>query len=128
MLAPILGARRPLFRACISPGSIRRPKGKAQIIHPDTGEVLPAKKVRGSKAGGYIDLGGARAASRMIAGEGIETVAAVHTALKRAGRDLSRTLFRVRHRSRQPGRPRHRNAAASDAQDGQRPAAARAGA
>jgi hypothetical protein len=95
MLAPILDANGRFSGLHITWLDPCGPKGKAQIIHPDTGEVLPAKKVRGSKAGGYIDLGGARDASRMIAGEGIETVAAVHTALKRAGRDLSRTLFRV---------------------------------
>lgn len=94
MLAPILDANgrfAGLHTTWLDP---RGPKGKAQIFHPETGEALPSKKVRGSKAGGYIDLGGAREASRMIAGEGIETVAAVHTALRRAGRDLSRTMFR----------------------------------
>lgn len=72
------------------------PKGKAEIVHPETGEVLPSKKVRGTKAGGYIDLGGCDAATarRMIAGEGVETVLAVYTALVRAGRDVSDTAFR----------------------------------
>ncbi|WP_315806960.1 MULTISPECIES: CHC2 zinc finger domain-containing protein [unclassified Bradyrhizobium] len=71
-------------------------RAKAQILQPDAGELLPSKKVRGSKAGGYIDLGGCSPgdASRMIAGEGIETVLSVYTAMLRAGRDLSRTLFR----------------------------------
>lgn len=75
---------------------LARPKGKAEIVHPETGEVLPSKKVRGTKAGGYIDLGGCDAgrARRMIAGEGIETVLAVYTALVRAGRDVSDTSFR----------------------------------
>ncbi|WP_316173553.1 MULTISPECIES: CHC2 zinc finger domain-containing protein [unclassified Bradyrhizobium] len=71
------------------------PKGKAAIINPETGELMPAKKMRGTKAGCYIDLGGAVAPRRIIAGEGIETVAAVCTALYRAGRDLSSTAFRA---------------------------------
>jgi hypothetical protein len=70
------------------------PKGKAHVLHPETGAALPSKKVRGSKAGGYIDLGGAVDGALMIAGEGIETVLAVYTALVRAGRDVSRTVLR----------------------------------
>jgi hypothetical protein len=30
--------------------------GKAEIVDPETGEVLPAKKVRGSKSGNHIAL------------------------------------------------------------------------
>lgn len=73
------------------------PKGKARVVDPDTGEILPAKKMRGTKAGGFIDLGGCdpAEANRLIAGEGIETVLAVYTALVRSGRDVSRTLFRA---------------------------------
>ena len=37
------------------------PKGKARIVDPSTGEVMPAKKCRGSKAGGSVGgCGGAR--------------------------------------------------------------------
>lgn len=77
---------------------LNAPKGKACVRDPITGELLPAKKVRGSKSGGYIDLGGtpiAAGARRMIAGEGIETVLAVYTALVRAGRDVSLTVLRA---------------------------------
>lgn len=77
---------------------LNAPKGKACVPDPITGELLPAKKVRGSKSGGYIDLGGtpiADGARRMIAGEGIETVLAVYTALVRAGRDVSLTALRA---------------------------------
>ncbi len=70
-------------------------KGKAAIINPGTGEVLPSKKMRGTKLGTYIDLGGVGNPERMIAGEGIETVGAVYTALVRARRDVSRTAFRA---------------------------------
>ncbi len=96
MLAPILDAGGRFAGLHITWLDPKAPKGKACIIHPDTGEEMPAKKVRGSKAGGYIDLGGAgAAATRLIAGEGIETTLAVYSALKRAGRDLSATMLRA---------------------------------
>lgn len=60
---------------------LAQPKGKLQIADPETGEILPSKKVRGSKAGGYIPLVGPREPSRLIVGEGIETVLAVWAAL-----------------------------------------------
>ncbi len=48
-----------------------QPKGKAVIRHPETGEVLPSKKVLGSKKGGAIRL--TMPAPVMIMGEGLET-------------------------------------------------------
>lgn len=71
--------------------------GKVEIFDLDTGEALPAKKMRGSKKGAHIVLrqpdtaiiaaGRSRGAPiRLFMGEGIETVASVATALKRAGR------------------------------------------
>ena len=71
--------------------------GKAEIVDPDTGEVLPAKKMRGSKKGSHIVLRQPPFAAieaarrdgqpiRLFMGEGIETVAQVGTSLKRAGR------------------------------------------
>lgn len=73
--------------------------GKAQIIDPQTGEVLPSKKMRGSKKGTHIVLRQpsadvivaerrAGAPIRLFIGEGIETVGQVGTSLKRAGRLL----------------------------------------
>lgn len=59
--------------------------GKALIAHPETGELLDAKKVRGSQKGGHIHLGGDPGASRLIVGEGIETVYAVRRALLEDG-------------------------------------------
>ncbi len=51
-----------------------RPTGKARLIHPKTGEDLPAKKVIGSKKGGAIRLSGNSFTSEtMVMGEGIET-------------------------------------------------------
>lgn len=50
-----------------------RPKGKAEIRHPDTGEALPAKLVKGSKKGGAIRLTGTACLGALVMGEGIET-------------------------------------------------------
>ncbi|WP_316234984.1 MULTISPECIES: CHC2 zinc finger domain-containing protein [unclassified Bradyrhizobium] len=72
------------------------PKCKAIVRHPGTGDVLPSKKMRGSKSGCYLDLGGELdAPRRLIVGEGIETVAAVYTALLRGRRRLAGTIFRA---------------------------------
>jgi CHC2 zinc finger len=74
----------------LEPGS---PDGKALIADPETGKPLPAKKVRGSKAGGSIDLIRADEPLHLIAGEGIETVLSVWHALASLGRDLTSTAF-----------------------------------
>jgi hypothetical protein len=57
----------------------RGPKYRAEIVHPQTGEILAAKIVRGSSRGGHIHLGGpaggpAGAPRRLVVGEGTETV------------------------------------------------------
>jgi hypothetical protein len=98
MLAPIMiaGVFAGLHITWLDPAG---PKGKASIVDPESGEVLPSKKVRGSKAGGYIDLGGhgdpgVRTVRRMFAGEGIETVLAVYTALQNAKRSRDGDAFR----------------------------------
>ena len=49
-------------------GAFKTQSGKAEIHHPETGEVLDAKKVRGSQKGGHIHLGGPENASRLIMG------------------------------------------------------------
>lgn len=78
--------------------------GKAEIVDPATGEVLPAKKMRGSKKGARIilrdpELRMIRAARddgrplRLFMGEGIETTGQVGTSLKRAGRLLPSDIF-----------------------------------
>lgn len=46
---------------------------KARIVDPDTGEAIGAKKIRGAKAAGRIELVGARHPRRLVLGEGIET-------------------------------------------------------
>lgn len=69
-------------------------KGKAEIIDPESGEILVAKKVRGSQKGGHIHLGGDPAAAHhLVTGEGIETTLAVREAMRQADRDLGDCLF-----------------------------------
>lgn len=53
---------------------------KLELHDPDTGETLPAKKMRGSKAGAHIAVTFNPEPKGMIVGEGIETVDAVYTA------------------------------------------------
>ncbi|TJV19675.1 P4 alpha zinc-binding domain-containing protein [Mesorhizobium sp.] len=52
------------------------PKYRPQLKDPETGELLPSKKMRGSKKGGLIPLFGDPAARRWVGGEGIENGAA----------------------------------------------------
>jgi hypothetical protein len=67
---------------------------KAAIFDPETGELLPSKKVRGSKNGGHIVVRGSRdKPTRLFMGEGIETVYSVATALHRCGRLRPGDLF-----------------------------------
>jgi hypothetical protein len=56
--------------------------GKREIVDLETGEILPAKKVRGSKAGNHIALSKADRPTRLVIGEGIETVLSVRFALE----------------------------------------------
>jgi hypothetical protein len=58
-----------------------QPKGKAVIRHPQTGEVLDAKKGLGSKKGGAIRLSGDRTSDTLIMAEGIETTYSAWMAL-----------------------------------------------
>lgn len=72
------------------------PLTKIALIDPETGEILPAKKMRGSKTGAHILIASASpgvVARRLIVGEGIETVLAVWTAYHTAGRDISDMAF-----------------------------------
>jgi hypothetical protein len=65
------------------------PSGKRTIADPTTGEILPAKKVLGSKSGGRIVLAAPEGPpTRLFVGEGIETVLSVREALIAAGSAL----------------------------------------
>ncbi|QOG20439.1 CHC2 zinc finger domain-containing protein [Bradyrhizobium sp. SEMIA] len=66
---------------------------KAEILDPDTGEVLNSKKMRGSKTGAYIAIVMHAAPRRLVIGEGIETVLSVWTAMHQAGRELGDMAF-----------------------------------
>jgi hypothetical protein len=55
----------------------RSPKFRPDLGLDEDGDPLPTKKMRGSKAGGFIPVCGDIAARRWVGGEGIETVAAV---------------------------------------------------
>lgn len=57
--------------------------GEKILVEGEAGRV-PAKKIRGVKAGGHVVLAGHPAPTRMFIGEGIETVLSVWTALSRA--------------------------------------------
>jgi hypothetical protein len=52
------------------------PKFRPRLVCPDIGEVLPAKKMRGSKKGGLLPIAGEMSAARWVVGEGIENVTA----------------------------------------------------
>jgi len=93
---------------------------KADIVDPDSGEVLKAKKSRGTKQGGFIDLGGVPASTRpplppqgdraqdfpayrspdalferQFSGEGIESTLAVYTAMVATRRDACGIAWRA---------------------------------
>lgn len=55
----------------------RPPKFRPELVDPKTGELLPTKKMRGTKKGGLIPLAGSMLARRWVGGEGIENVLAV---------------------------------------------------
>lgn len=52
------------------------PKFRPQLFDPASGELLPSKKMRGSKKGGLVPLFGDPSARRWVGGEGIENGAA----------------------------------------------------
>lgn len=52
------------------------PKFRPMLVDPDTGEVLPTKKMRGTKKGGVIPLCGDPSLRRWLGAEGIENTLA----------------------------------------------------
>jgi len=93
LLAAIVGADGRFCGLHITWLDLDRPKGKAEIVDPAGAVLLPAKKVRGSKAGGRIELLPRSAPRRLVIGEGIEKVLAVLNAHERGGRDIADTAF-----------------------------------
>jgi hypothetical protein len=87
MVAPIIGPDhkfRGLHLTYLDPS---KPSGKARVLHPETGEIMPARKVRGLKAGGHIPLVGPHQPRRLVIGEGIETTLAMWSILTDEERD-----------------------------------------
>jgi hypothetical protein len=109
MLAAIVNAAGTFRAVHITWINTELAGGKPIIVDPLSGETLPSKKVRGSKAGNTIRLvepcphlpasektyqtSQEQVSSVLYVGEGIETVLSVWLALKRGGRDLSRSFF-----------------------------------
>jgi hypothetical protein len=83
MLAPILRPDNRFGGLHITWLDLGKRKGKAEIFDAETGEMLPAKKVRGSKKGGRIELIRVPQPRQLFAGEGIETVGYVWTCYRK---------------------------------------------
>jgi hypothetical protein len=93
MVAAIVGREGQFTGLHITWIDLDEPGGKVRVVDPETNELLPARKVRGRKEGGVIDVAWNIQPRSLIIGEGYETVASVWLALERAGRDLSRTAL-----------------------------------
>lgn len=95
MLSPILGPEGRFSGLHITWIDLAHPDGKAVVADPGTGEILPAKKVRGSKTGGHIGLTriDPRTTTQLIIGEGIETTLSIREEMLDAGRPLAGTVF-----------------------------------
>jgi hypothetical protein len=89
MLAAIEGVDGRFTGVHVTWIDLDAPKGKAETIDPETGLMLPAKKVRGSLKGGSIRMvSGGQKPKRWFLGEGIETVLSVYWSLVEAGSGL----------------------------------------
>ncbi|MER9875588.1 P4 alpha zinc-binding domain-containing protein [Mesorhizobium sp. M0195] len=77
MVAPFIGPDLVAIGCHITWLDLKRPpKYRPQLSDSDTGELLPTKKMRGSKKGGLIPLFGDPSVKRWVGGEGIENGAA----------------------------------------------------
>lgn len=72
MLAAIQGPDNKFCAVHRTWFDLTRPQGKAQIVHPDTGDVMARKKILGAKKGGAIRLVRGDGPV-LVMGEGIET-------------------------------------------------------
>ncbi|KRR25929.1 phage/plasmid primase, P4 family [Bradyrhizobium retamae] len=91
MVAPIISANREFRGLHFTYLDLSGEKGKIQIEHE--GELLDAKKSRGSKQGNFVALYGPPAPETLVIGEAIEKTIAVYMALSAAGEDLSSAAF-----------------------------------
>lgn len=77
MVAPFIGPDLVTIGCHITWLDLTRPpKYRPLLVDSGTGDVLPTKKMRGSKKGGLIPLFGEPRATRWVGGEGIENGAA----------------------------------------------------
>ncbi len=86
------GLHTTWLNVAMSPDDVTPPT-KIELNDPETGELLNAKKMRGSKSGAHIAIALTKEPKHLIIGEGIETVLAVWTAFANAGRVLDDTAF-----------------------------------
>lgn len=77
LIAPIVGPSRRFAGLHATWIDLGTPDGKVRIPDPRTGELLPARKVRGSARGGRIPLVTVDNPETLVLGEGIETVLSV---------------------------------------------------
>ncbi len=78
MVAPFIDAGGDIIGCHIAwIDLVRGPKFRPLLADPDTGEVLPTKKMRGTKKGGVIPLCGHPSARRWLGAEGIENTLAL---------------------------------------------------
>ena len=68
MLAAIVGRDGRFCGLHITWIDLKDPKGQARVVDPKTKALLPAKKVRGSKVGGAIEVAPAAMPERLIMG------------------------------------------------------------
>ncbi len=93
MIAAIAGPDGRLAGVHITWIDLADPEGKARVTDPETGEVTPAKKMRGSAKRGHIRLTNPASPTRLVVGEGIETTLSVRQAEIAQGRDVSTTAY-----------------------------------
>ena len=84
MLAAFVGADGRFLALHRTWIDAERPGKKATIVDPETGAVLPAKKMRGHKQGGFVKLLKGPVSTKIVAGEGIETTLSVREVLRDA--------------------------------------------
>lgn len=93
MLAPITNPAGHFAGLHMTYLDLSQPGGKLALKHPETGEGLPAKKIRGSMQGNRIELVPCAEPRVLVIGEGIETVLSVWRAWREADRALDGVAF-----------------------------------
>jgi hypothetical protein len=95
LVAPIVDSARKFRGLHFTYLDLAQPKGKLALQDPREapGELLNAKKSRGSKQGNYIALIGPAEPAQLVLGEGAEKLIAVQMGLVASGRGLEQTAF-----------------------------------